>query len=149
MAQGFGSCTLIPWLGGEDPGGAEEGFALGDAGTHLMQLHVATHGGFDPAEGEVETPGIFVGCGKLTCELHWCASAQFVLDLRERKRHSGGISVGSERVHPRTAGIGQAKELRDLVVGFTGCVVQGFANVAVAPGTVGGAGSEVEMGMAA
>ena len=54
-----------------------------------------------------------------------------------------------KRVHPRAAGIGQAEELCDLVVGFARRVVERLADVAIAPGSVGGTFGEIEMRVAA
>jgi hypothetical protein len=42
--------------------------------------------------------------------------------------------VGGERVDPGAAGVAEAEELSDLVVGFAGGVVDGTAYVAVGPG---------------
>jgi len=57
--------------------------------------------------------------------------------------------VGGEGVHPRAAGVGKAEQLGHLVIGFAGCVVEGFADVAVVPGLLRRAGGEVEVGVAA
>ena len=53
-----------------------------------------------------------------------------------------------EGVDPGAAGIAEAEQLGDLVVGFAGSVVEGAADEGVVPGAVGGAG-EIEMGVAA
>ena len=72
----------------------------------------------------------------------------FGLDLREGEGHGVRVADAGEGVDPGAAGIAEAEELGDLVVGFAGGVVDGAADEGVGPGAVGGAG-EIEMGVAA
>ena len=75
------------------------------------------------------------------------AKMNFRFDLRERKRDGARVSVLRERVDPRAAGISEAEELGDFVVGFSGGVVDGAADEVVDPCAVGWTG-QIEMGVA-
>jgi len=72
------------------------------------------------------------------------------LGLNPRKRERDGERVAElgEAVDPGASGIAEAEQLGDLVVGFTGGVVEGAADERVGPGAVGGA-AEIEVSMAA
>ncbi len=68
--------------------------------------------------------------------------------MREGEGDGARVAVLRERVDPGAAGIAEAEELGDFVVGFSGGVVDGAADEGVVPCAVGGAG-EIEMGVAA
>ena len=70
------------------------------------------------------------------------------LDLREGEWHSARVAVEGQGVDPGTAGVAQAEEFGDFVVGFSGGVVEGAADEGVVPGVFDGA-DEVEVGVAA
>ena len=59
--------------------------------------------------------------------------------------------MGGEGVDPGAAGVAEAEEFGDLVVGFAGGVVYGAAYVAVGPGAVASLllSGQIEMGVAA
>jgi hypothetical protein len=115
-----------------------------------VEFDVAEDGGFDSAEGEEEV-GVEIGDGGGFGGLgarQLAAEAEFWFELCERKRDGAGVAVEGEGVDPGTAGVAEAEELGDFVVGFAGGVVEGAADEGVAPG-VGGGGGEVEVGVAA
>ena len=76
------------------------------------------------------------------------AEVDLGFDLREGERTAWGLPKG-ERVDPGTAGIAEAEQLGDLVVGFAGGVVDGAANERVGPGCLCAGRGEIEMGVAA
>ncbi len=65
------------------------------------------------------------------------------------KRHGRGVTVRGEAVDPGAAGIAEAEQLGDLVVGLAGGVIDGAADVAVAPGACFREPGKVEVSMAA
>ena len=71
-------------------------------------------------------------------------------DLREGEGDGSGVAVGGEGVDPGAAGIAEAEELGDFVVGFAGGVVDGAADDAVVPGCrFARLAGEIEVGVAA
>ena len=152
--KGLGESFGVAGFGVGEAGFAEGAGAGFDAGLHVMELGVAADGGFDAAEGQIVSPkfgagGVFVLFeGSFAGELGGGVAGGLGFDLGEGKRNGFGVAVGGEGVHPGAAGVGKAEELGDFVVGFTGGVVEGLADVAVAPGVAGFCG-EVEMGVAA
>jgi len=74
------------------------------------------------------------------------AQVKFGFDLRKSKRDGAWVSVQGEGIDPGTAGVSEAEELGDFVVGFTGGIVHGPTDEGVVPGAVGRAG-EIEMGV--
>ena len=101
-----------------------------DTVAHMVGFDVAEDSGFDAAEGEVEVRA-FGGCGGLFVGDAGARGAMF--DLAEGERDGARVSMGRECVDPRAAGVAEAEELGDLVVGFAGGVVDGSAYVAVGP----------------
>ena len=118
-----------------------------DRSLHAVHLDIAQHSSLDAAEreeslgGKSILPGFHIVFGDL-------AEMRFRLDLREGERNGARIAVGRQCIDEGTAGIGQAEQLRNLVEGFACCVVDGAANVAIAPGCVLLARREIEMRMA-
>lgn len=82
-----------------------------------VRLDVAQDARLDAAEGEVEGRP-FRGAA---------------IDFYEAEWDCAGITEGAERIEPRTAGIAQAEQLSDLVIGFAGGVVDGATDVAIVP----------------
>jgi len=145
LGEGFG----VAGFGLGESGLAEGGGAGFDAGLHVVELGVAADGGFDAAEREVETGGVFVVFeDRFAGEFGSGVAGGLGFDLGEGERDGFGVAVGGEGVHPGAAGVGKAEELGDFVVGFARGVVEGFADVAIVPGVAGFCG-EVEVGMAA
>jgi len=119
-----------------------------DGGLEVVELDVAADSGFEAGEAEIEAGGVFVG-EIFAGELGGGVTSGLLLDLGVGEEVGVGGAVVGEGVHPGAAGVGKAEELGDLVVGFAGCVVKGFADVAVVPGLLRRAGGEVEVGVAA
>ena len=114
-----------------------------------MELGVATDGGLDAAEGEIEAGRVVVrGEGGFAGELGRGVAAGLGLDLREGERDGFGVAVGSEGIHPGASRVGKSEEFGYLVEGFAGRVVQGLADVAIVPGLLRRAGGEIEVGVA-
>ena len=129
---------------------AESLLAGGDGGVHGMELDVAASGCLDAGERHVEARGVyFLREDSLSGELGRGITCGLLFDLREGKQISVGDAVASEGIHPGAAGVGQAEQLGYLVVGFAGCVVERFADVAVVPCLLRRAGGEVEVCVAA
>ena len=129
----------------EEAGGAGLGFRA-----EAVEFDVAENGGLD-ARKRKEEAGIEVGDGGGTGGLGARGLAgQMELGLNPRKRERDGERVAElgEAVDPGASGIAEAEQLGDLVVGFTGGVVEGAADERVGPGAVGGA-AEIEVSMAA
>ncbi len=59
-----------------------------------------------------------------------------VFDLGEGEGDGARVAVGGEGIDPGAAGVAEAEQLGDLVVGFAGCVVDRAAYVAIGPGAV-------------
>ena len=81
-------------------------------------------------------PSVRVG---LSCSRERAVAMDAWLDLREGEGDGARVAVGGEGVDPGAAGVAEAEELGDLVVGFAGGVVDGAADVAVGPGAVASA----------
>jgi hypothetical protein len=97
-----------------------------------MNLDKPQHRGLDAAEGK----------GKSS---HWSIPPMRLLfDLGKAKGHRGWVSVSGQGIDPGTTRVAETQQLRDLVEGFPGCIVECRPNVAVAPLL-----DEIEMGMAA
>jgi len=137
----------VAWLAFGEAGFAQSGGAGFNARFHAMQLDVAADGGLDAAEGEVETGGVGVG-EVFAGELGGGVAGGFGLDLGCSEGDGFGVAVDGEGIHPGAAGVGQAEQLGDLVEGLAGGVVEGFSDVAVAPGCGRRACGEVEVGVA-
>jgi hypothetical protein len=97
-----------------------------------MNLDKTQHRGLDAAEGEGES-----SCGSIR-------SMRLVFDLGKAEGHCGWVSVSGQGIDPGTTRVAETKQLRNLVEGFPGCIVECRPNVAVAPLL-----DEIEMGMAA
>ena len=63
-------------------------------------------------------------------------------DLCEGERHGVGIAEFGQRVDPRTAGIAEAEQFRNLVEGLARGVVHGAAHERVAPRALHRAGPD-------
>jgi hypothetical protein len=115
-----------------------------------MEFDVAQDGGLDAGEGKEEA-GIEAcdgrGAGALGARRP-SVQVSLGLDLGEGKRDGAGVAVESESVDPGTAGVAEAEELGDFVVGFAGGIVEGTADEGVVPSVFEGA-DEVQVGMAA
>ncbi len=61
------------------------------------------------------------------------AEVDFCFDLRKREWHGPGIAEFGQRVDPRTTGIAEAEQLRDLIEGFARGVVHGASHQRVIP----------------
>src|SRR5579863_10348886 len=70
-----------------------------------------------------------------------------MLDLRRRKLDRFCVSVSSQSVDDRTAGIAQSQKLRDFVKSLAGCIVASVANIFVGPRAVF-FGGQIEMRVA-
>ena len=132
-------------------GTGEECFATGFGfRAQVVQLDIAKDSGFDSGKREEEAR-IEIGDG---CRLgglgarRLAAEVKLRFDLREGEGHGTRVAVLGERVDPGAAGVAEAEELGDFVVGFAGGVVDGAADERVVPRAVGGSG-EIEMGVAA
>ena len=120
------------------------------AGFMSWSFDVAADGGLDAAEGEVEAGRSSSLASAASREsLGAVLPVAFCLIWAKGKGTASGVAVGGERVHPRAAGVGQAEQLGDLVVGFAGGVVEGLADVAVVPGLLRRAGGEIQVRVAA
>ena len=105
-----------------------------------VQLHIAQNSRFDPRKREEEMRvevgdrGGFgcLGAGSLPRQV------KLGLDLREGERHSERIAEARESIDPRTARIAEAKQLRHLVIGFAGRVVERAADEGVVPRAASG-----------
>lgn len=127
-----GECAGVRGFRVKQAGGAEGSFTLPDGGLHGVEFGIAADGGFEAAEGEVEASRI--GVGKVFArQLGGGVAGGFLPDLGEGKEAGVGCTVGGEDVDPGAAGVGKAEEFGDFVEGFAGGVIEGFANVAVAP----------------
>ena len=128
--------------------GGERCAAGFDARAEVMGVDVAEDGGLDAAEGEVEVRAFVVLVGAFLLVMPSREVAVF--DLGEGEGDGAGVAVGGEGVDPGAAGVAEAEELGDLVVGFAGGVVDRAAYVAVGPGAIASLLlGEVEMGVAA
>ena len=81
-----------------------------DFGGKIVGFHPTEDGGFESAEAEVERVAFHAG---------------------EREFDGARIAMGRELIDDGAAGIAEAEELGDLVVGFAGCVVARFAEQAI------------------
>ena len=131
-------------------GAGEERFAAGFGfGAEVVELDVAEHGSLDPGKRKEEMR-VEVGDGRGFGGLGargLAGQMDLGLDLGEGEGTAWGCRKG-EGVDPGAAGVAEAEQLGDLVVGFAGGVVDGAADEGVVPGAVGGTG-EIEMGVAA
>ena len=93
-----------PFLDGGRRGGLPAG---GDFRLDGMRFRPAQHRGFEAGKGEIQRVALHVGAGE--ADAFW-------------------VAVGREFVEDRTAGIGEAEELGDLVIGLAGRVVAGTAD---------------------
>jgi hypothetical protein len=129
----------------EEAGGAGVGLFA-----EVVEFDVAEDGGLDAGEREEEM-GVEVGDGGGESGLgagSLAGEMELGLDLRKSEGDGEGIAVAGEGVDPGASGITEAEELGDLVVGFSGGVVDGAADEGVGPCAVGGTG-EKEVGVAA
>ena len=94
-----------------------ESAALLDFGGEVAGLGPIEDGGF-PA-GEAVVLGIAFGAGR-----------------GEVAGEGEGVAVGGELIDDGSAGVGEAEELGDLVIGFTGGIVAGAAEEAIVPAFV-------------
>ena len=125
----------------EEAGGAGLGFRA-----EAVEFDVAENGGLD-ARKRKEEAGIEVGDGGGTGGLgarRLAGQMELGLDLRKREGHGERVTELGEGVDPGASGIAEAEQLGDLVVGFTGGVVEGAADERVGPGAVSGA-AEIEV----
>ena len=119
-------------------------------GAQVVKLDVAQHRGLDAGKREEEA-WVELGDG---CRFgsfgsrRISAQVDLVLDLGEGKRNGVGVAVKSELVNPGTAGIAEAEELGDLVVGLAGGIVEGAADELIIPGA-GVRRGEVKVGVSA
>ena len=114
---------------------AEGVLADSDGGMHPVQLDVATSGCLDAGEGHVEAGGVIIRRESgFAGELGRGVAGDFLFNLREGEERGVCRAVRGECIHPGAAGVGQAEQLGDLVEGLAGGVVEGFSDVAVAPG---------------
>ncbi len=150
LRVGSGESILNGGFGGR-VGTGEECFAAGFGfRAQVVQFDIAKDRGLDAGKRE-EKPRVEIGDGRGFGSFgarRFAAEMDFCFDLREGKRDGARISVLRERVDPRAAGVAEAEELGDFVVGFSCGVVDGAADEGVVPCTVGWAG-QVEMGVAA
>ncbi len=51
-----------------------------------------------------------------------------LLDLGKREWNRVRVAVAGQCVDPRSSGVAESEQLRDLVIGLSGCVVQGAAH---------------------
>jgi len=72
----------------------------------------------------------------------------FGFDMGKGEGDGAGVAVEGECIDPGAAGVAEAEELGDFVVGFAGGVVEGAADEGIVPGVFKGA-DEVEVGVAA
>ena len=127
----------------------ERGAAAVDGWLHAVGLDVAEDGGLDAAEGEVEGGAGVLGVAGLLVGQRDAGAVRARLDRVELEGHGAGVAVGREGVDPGATGVAEAEQLGDLVVGLAGGVVDGAADVLVAPGACGALRGEVEVGVAA
>ncbi len=118
-------------------------------GAQIVELNVAKHCRLDSREREQKMRverGDRRGCRGLGA---WRLAAEVELgfDLRKGEVNGEWIAMEGERVDPRTAGIAQAQEFGDFVVGFAGRIVDGATDERVGPCVVE-AGGEIEVGVA-
>jgi hypothetical protein len=122
---------------GSDGGvGGERGAAGLDARAEMVGFDVAEDCGLDAAEGEVEVRALAAGWGLLVCG-NTAVAVDARLDLAEGEGDGAGVAIGGEGVDPGAAGVAEAEELGDLVVGLAGGVIDGAAYVAVGPDVCG------------
>src|SRR5689334_531641 len=101
-----------------------------------MGLDEAKHGRLDAAEREVVALWLIL---TLSPTLFVC------FDLRARHSYRMWISTLRQCFDDRTAWITKRQEFCDFVERFSGSVVEGMADVAIAPGSGGGASHDVQM----
>src|SRR6267154_226875 len=96
--------------------------SLGHAAAEMVGFDVAEDCGLDAAEGEVEVRALAAGWGLLVCG-NTAVAVDARLDLAEGEGDGAGVAIGGEGVDPGAAGVAEAEELGDLVVGFAGGVI--------------------------
>jgi hypothetical protein len=126
----FDCCGGVGCDGGA---GGECGAAGFDGLAHGVGLDVTEDGGLDAAEGEVEGRCVGGRCGGFFVGHRDAFAVGAGFDLAEGEGHGARVAVGGEGVDPWAAGVTEAEEFGDLVVGFAGGVVYGAAYVAVGP----------------
>ena len=118
--------------------------------SQVVKLDVAQDRGFDSGERKEEV-GIERGdrCGLGALGARRSALEMGLgLDLSKREWDGAGVAVARERVDPRTAGIAEAEQLGDFVVGLACGVVDSAADERIGPGAIDGL-SRVKVGMSA
>src|SRR5216684_7104657 len=124
-------CVLL----GDRRIGGERGAAGFDARAEMVGFDVTQDCRLNAAEGKVKVRALAAGWGLLVCRCT-AVSIDAWFDLAEGKGDGAGVAFGGEGVDPGAAGIAEAEELCDLVVGLAGGVVDGATYIAIGPGTV-------------